>query len=56
MNGVKGTLSGLRKLWQLKALLKMLKNVFYFTLKAIFVLKIFNFLSSLLAHVEKQLD
>ena len=32
---------------------KMMKNVFYFILKAIFVLKIFKFLPLLLRHVEK---
>ena len=35
--------------------LKMIKNVFYFTLKARFVLKIFKFLSCLFSHVEKWL-
>ena len=34
----------------------MIKNAFYFTLKALFVLKIFKFLSWLFDHVEKQLD
>ena len=34
----------------------MMKNAFYFTLKAFFVLKTFDFLSSLLGHVEKRLD
>ena len=34
--------------------LKMMKNAFYFTLKALFVLKIFKFLSWLVnGHVEK---
>ena len=33
-----------------------MKNAFYFTLKAIFVLKVFEFLSWLFAHVEKVLD
>ena len=36
----KGTLSGLNE-----DLSKMMKNVFYFTLKALFVLKIFKFFS-----------
>ena len=36
--------------------LKMKKNAFCFILKALFVLKIFNFLSWLFGHVEKQLD
>ena len=33
--------------------LKMMKNAFYFTIKAIFILKIFKFLSWLFGHVEK---
>ena len=31
----------------------MMKNAFYFILKAVFVLKIFKFLSSLFGHIEK---
>ena len=34
----------------------MVKNAFYFTLKALFVLKIFNFLSEHFGHVSKLLD
>ena len=34
----------------------MMKEAFYFTLKALFVLKIFKFLSSHFGHVEKRLD
>ena len=33
--------------------LKMMKNTFYFILKALFVLKIFKFLSGLFGHVGK---
>ena len=33
--------------------LKIIKNAFYFTFKALFVLKIFKFLSWLFGHVEK---
>ena len=33
--------------------LKMMKNAFRFILKALFVLKIFNFLSQLFGHVGK---
>ena len=33
-----------------------MKNAFYFTLKALFVLKIFKFLSCLFGHAEKRLD
>ena len=36
--------------------LKMIKNTFYFMLKAIFVLEIFTFLSLLIGYVEKWLD
>ena len=35
---------------------KMIKNGFYFTLEAIFVLKICKFLSGLFYHFENQLD
>ena len=37
-------------------LLKMIKNTFYFTIKAVFILKIFWFLSWLFGHVAKRLD
>ena len=37
----------------IKSPLKMMKNAFYFILKALFVLKIFNFLSQLFCHVVK---
>ena len=33
--------------------LKMMKNAFYFILKALFILKIFEFLSRLFGHVGK---
>ena len=36
--------------------LKMIKNTFYFMLKALFVLEIFTFLSLLIGYVEKWLD
>ena len=42
---LKGAPSGLRKFLANKSLLKMMRNVFYFTLKGLFVLKIFKFLS-----------
>ena len=53
---VKGTLSGLRQFLVTESPLKMMKNAFYFILKAIFVLKIFKCLSWLSAHAEKRLD
>ena len=42
---LKGALSGLRKFLATESPLKMMKNVFYFISKALFVLKIFKFLS-----------
>ena len=41
----KGALSGLRQFLTTDSPLKMTKNAFYFTSKALFVLKIFKFLS-----------
>ena len=40
-----GALSGLRQFLATETPLKMMKNVFYFILKALFVLKIFKILS-----------
>ena len=40
----KGALSGLRQVLVTESPLKMMKNAFYFTLKALFVLKILEFL------------
>ena len=42
---VKGALSDLRPFLAIESPLKMMKNAFYFTLKACFFFKIFNFLS-----------
>ena len=36
--------------------LEMIKNAFYFTLKSLFVLKIFKFLFRLFGHAAKRLD
>ena len=52
----KDTLSSLRQFLATESPLKMTKNAFHFTLQALFVLKIFKFLSRLFDHVEKQLD
>ena len=41
---------------QLEISWKIMKNVFYFMLKALFVLEIFKFLSLLFNHVDKQRD
>ena len=40
-----GALSGLRQFLATESPLKIMKNAFYFTSKALFILKIFNFLS-----------
>ena len=53
---IKGALSGLRQFLAIENPLKMMKNAFYFTSKALFVLKVFKFLSWLFGHVAKQLD
>ena len=53
---LKGTLSGLRRFLATESLLKMVRNAFYFTLKALFVLQIFKILSWLFGHVTKRLD
>ena len=53
---VKGALAGLRQFLTTGSSLKMMKNTFYFSLKALFVLKIFKLLSWRFSHVEKQLN
>ena len=53
---VKGALSGLRQFLATGSPLKMMKNAFCFTSKALFVLKICKFLSLLFGHVSKRLD
>ena len=49
-------LSGLRQFLAEESSLKIMKNAFYFTLKAVFVLKLFKLLSWLFGHVWKWLD
>ena len=53
---IKGALSDLRQISATENPLKMMKIAFYFVLKALFVLKIFKFLSWRFVHVEKRLD
>ena len=53
---VKGALSVLRQFLATESPLKMTKNALYFTLRALFGLKIFKFLSWIFVHVEKRLD
>ena len=45
---LKGALSDLKQFLLIESPLKMMKNAFYFTSKALFVLKIFKFLFVLL--------
>ena len=48
-----GALQGLTQFLITEPPLKMMENAFYFAVKALFVLKIFKFLSWLFDHVEK---
>ena len=52
---VKGLLSGLRYL-SIYSPLAMIKNVFYLMFKALFVVKVFTFLSWLFGYIGKRLD
>ena len=52
---LKGALSSLKQFLATESPLKTTTNVFYFTLKALFLLKIFKFLSSLFGQVVKRL-
>ena len=56
LSGFKGALLGLRQFLATESPLKMMKNAFYFLSKALFVLKVFKFLSWLFGHVAKWLD
>ena len=53
---VSSALSGMRRFSAAENPSKMMKNTFYFTSKALFVLKIFKFLSWLFGYVSKRLD
>ena len=53
---VKGALSGIRQFLTTKSPIKMMKNAFCFTLKALLFSKSFEFLCWLFGHVEKWLD
>ena len=50
---IKDELSGLGQFLATERPLKLIKDAFYSTLKALFVLKIFKVLSWIFAHVEK---
>ena len=54
MHTLKGALSGLRQFLATESPLKVMKNAFYFTLKALFVHEIFKFLSWFFGYVEKK--
>ena len=56
INLFKGPLSGLRHFLTTESPLKIMKNVFYFMLKALFIISIFTFFSWLFGHVEKPLE
>ena len=51
----KGALQGLRQFLTTESPLKMMKNVLYFTLKALFVLEIFVFVLTFLVRYKKGL-
>ena len=53
---LKDVLSGLTQFLATESPLKMMRNTFYFTSKALFFLKIFKILSWLFGHVAKRLD
>ena len=53
---IKGFLLGLGKVLAAETPSKMMKNPFYFMLKAPYFLKIFKFLFCFFVHVAKQLD
>ena len=52
---LKGALSGRRQFLEIESPLKMMKNVFFFTSKALFILKILIFVSWGFGNVAKQL-
>ena len=52
----KGPLLGLRQFLTIENSLKVMKNAFYFILKALFILEILSFLAWLFGFVEKWLD
>ena len=52
---IKDALSGLRQFLATESLLKMIKDAFYFTLKALFAIKIFQFLPWLFGHYKNGL-
>ena len=53
---LKGALSHMRQFLATESPLKMIKNAFYFILKTLRVLKVFEFLSGIFGHVRKRLS
>ena len=53
---MKCPLFGLRQFLTIESSLKIMKNPFYFVLKALFALKVFTFLCGLFGYVEIRLD
>ena len=53
---ITGANSGLRQFLAIESHFKMMKNTFIFTLRSLFILKIFKFLSWLFGQVEKRYD
>ena len=53
---LKGQLSGLRQFLAIESFFKMMKDAFYFLLKALSILEIFTFSFWLFGYVEKRLD
>ena len=56
IRSLKSVLSGPKLFLATGSPFKVMKNAFYFALKALFVLKIFNFLSWRFGHAEKQTE
>ena len=52
----KGTLSGMRQFFATENPLEMMKNAFYFTLKALIIYKTFKFLYCFFSDLKKRLD
>ena len=51
ISSINGTFSGLRQFLATESPLKMMKNGFYFTLEAVFVLKIFKYKNGLIRKI-----
>ena len=50
---IRGALSRVKQFLETESTIKMMKKAFYFTLKALFFLKIFKFLSLLFGDIRK---